>query len=213
MQLNLGNPPTMVGRSSPFRFTVGSLNEPARGISEFGGMSLTRLAWPNPPAEDIFVPEGGEIALNAEDFDPFGSDGNLISVFTEGNLRRIVSVGGHIGIAGRMLRNFPTLCVDGPWYGQPANGFCTSPPRFGLIYVFVSPSPRRPFLDFSRSNSVPALTLRGLPPTRYRLESSTNLHAWTPLGDLTLGETGNASVPPEWVSTNSTQFIRFSPLP
>jgi hypothetical protein len=55
--------------------------------------------------------------------------------------------------------------------------------------------------------------MRGLPPRRYGIEASTNLTGWTRLGELSLGEDGNAPVPDAWLATNNTQFVRFVPLP
>jgi len=81
------------------------------------------------------------------------------------------------------------------------------------VEFVVTPSPRRPFLDFALTNSRPSLTLRGLPPRSYRIEGSTNLGGWTRLGELSMGEDGNAPVPDAWLATNATQFVRFVPLP
>jgi hypothetical protein len=55
--------------------------------------------------------------------------------------------------------------------------------------------------------------LRGLPPRSYRIEGSTNLAGWTRLGELSMGEDGNAPVPDAWLATNATQFVRLVPLP
>lgn len=58
---------------------------------------------------------------------------------------------------------------------------------FTICSVYIHPSPNRPYLavidnDQPRPRSV---VLRGLSPKRYRVEQSTDLGAWTPVGEFT----------------------------
>ena len=45
------------------------------------------------------------------------------------------------------------------------------------------------------------------------IEGSTHLAGWTRLGELSLGEDGNAPVPDAWLANDTTRFVRFVPLP
>ncbi len=128
---------------------------------------------------------------------------------------RIGSIPGRIGPAATGYIPVIRLCVNEAQYGSFAveGGNCEAPPRYQLVNFVILPSPRRPFLDFALTNSRPSLTLRGLPPRSYRIEGSTNLTGWTRLGELSMGEDGNAPVPDAWLATNATQFVRFVPLP
>ena len=113
---------------------------------------------------------------------------------------------------GWWFSGIPGACGDFLWFHR-VGVFQGGPEYGGTIRLRVTPSPRRPFLDVARTNSRPALTMRGLPPRRYGIEGSTNLAGWTRLGELSLGEDGNAPVPDAWLDANATQFVRFVPLP
>lgn len=56
-----------------------------------------------------------------------------------------------------------------------------------FVRITVIPSSRRPYLDVvvSNASNPRSLVLRGLSPKRYRVEQSTDLGAWTPVGEFT----------------------------
>ena len=211
---------TMIGISSAFSHTVGDPNDPGSlSINGFPGLSLVSViaSFPSPPPMILTLPEGGTLAIDPalEVYIIVGyRDYPIIATISnQGRQYRINSVPGTFGAAAFGYRSLPALCIDPLFYGQPADGHCTSPPRSQRVEFVVTPSPRRPFLDFALTNSRPSLTLRGLPPRSYRIEGSTNLAGWTRLGELSMGEDGNAPVPEAWLATNATQFVRFVPLP
>jgi len=140
--------------------------------------------------EVIHVPPG--MVLGTYTFIPSGDRGYEIRVLPDS-----IGTVARVGISGTL-----------PWF--PGSG---TPEYYLWLEIVAIPSPRRPFLDFALANSRPSLTLRGLPPRSYRIEGSTNLTGWTRLGELSMGEDGNAPVPDAWLATNATQFVRFIPLP
>jgi len=209
--------PTMIGRSGWFPYVVGNPKNPSSlSMTEFRGIQLIRLGWPGPPPATVGIEEGGELILSRVEYSwvvPTGAGNPTFEVDWIGSTFRIRSKPGILGSLGLYgLRSAPPLCVNGS-YGHPADGHCTAPPRYQRVDFIVTPSSRRPFLDFALTNSRPSLTLRGLPPRSYRIEGSTNLTGWTRLGELSMGEDGNAPVPGAWLATNATQFVRFVPLP
>ncbi len=202
-------PETAGGYSYRFRYVVGdgSDSDPTSTglrISEFEGFNVYPIYPPLRP-QILNVEENGFLKISNSVADVLYPWTLRFAVLERGQTETLVrpnpgSLGRVIyGEWARCLRSSSSLCFDG-WRPQ-------------LVAVEVTPSPRRPFLDFALTNSRPSLTLRGLPPRSYRIEGSTNLNGWTRLGELSAGEDGNAPVPDAWLATNATQFVRFVPLP
>lgn len=217
------------GESQPYAYIVGANDRPAELLMvNFTGFRLT----PRPPVLQlaprlISVAENGPAVFIAIDT-RYGSEQAPVTGLPGSN----PSVSGHAHehLLFSVLRDSAAV--------TQTNGGMWLTPRPGVIgqigdfrytgiattsqgtyeydvgtLVMITPSPRRPFLDISGTNATPSITLRGLPPARYRLEGSTDLAAWNPLGELEPGGDGNAPVPPGWLSTDAMHFIRFTPSP
>lgn len=65
--------------------------------------------------------------------------------------------------------------------------YCGRPWPFTYLGFTVLPSPRRPYLAVENDTPPDSrkLVLRGLAPTRYRVEQSENLTTWEPVGEFT----------------------------
>lgn len=199
------------GESEVFSVILGSLDQPVSGaILNFPGLQLIWNRVPvcgigirvfevseNAPA--VFIPESQTYFISPRE--------SILTIFYRPLVGALVSTN-----AGWWFSGLPNACGDFHWFNRL--GVLQGGPEYGgLVKLTVTPSPRRPFLDFALTNSRPSLTLRGLPPRSYRIEGSTNLAGWTRLGELSMGEDGNAPVPDAWLATNATQFVRFVPLP
>ncbi len=203
------------GESQAFPVTVGSLDQPISGtIVNFPGLQLVRIQEPvcSIGSRVFEVAENAPATFVSLESTYFYSSNEYIGsgIFPDHRVGFLTPTNGGWRFEGKP--NAIGLVATVYRYG-----FFQNPPStqeyVGFLYFRVTPSPRRPFLDFAVTNSWPSLTLRGLPPRSYRIEGSTNLTGWTRLGELSLGEDGNAPVPDAWLATNTTQFVRFGPLP
>ncbi len=210
-ELPEGDYRNIAGISSIFTCLVGNTTN-SSPISNFQGFSLLRPYVVTLGTRVFSMPENGSPLFIPE-------SSTYFLAFTETHFPGVpdFNVGTVISTNGGYFV-VPRPDVFGTVYSFSRNGVVNRSPVDSYEYsgrsrIQVTPSPRRPFLDFSRTNSSPLLVMRGLPPTRYRIEGSTNLVLWSQLGELTMEATGNAAVPPEWISTNDTQFVRFKAVP
>ena len=198
-------PETAGGYSYPFRHVVGDGSTPASlQISEFQGFDVAPIYPPLRP-QFLTVEENGFLKISNSVADVLYPWTLRFAVLERGQTETLIRP--NPGSLGRVIYGEWARCL------RSSSSFCFDGRRSQLVAVEVIPSPRRPFLDFALTNSRPSLTLRGLPPRSYRIEGSTNLTGWTRLGELSMGEDGNAPVPDAWLATNATQFVRFVPLP
>ena len=206
---------SIYGESSAFPVTLGFLDQPSSGtIVNFPGLQLASTPAPvcSIGSRVFEVAENAPATFVSLESTYFYSSNEYIGtgIFPDHRVGFLTPTNGGWRLEGKL--NAIGLVATVYRYG-----FIQNPPStqeyVGFLYFRVTPSPRRPFLDVARTNSRPALTMRGLPPRRYGIEGSTNLTGWTRLGELSLGEDGNAPVPDAWLDTNATQFVRFVPLP
>jgi hypothetical protein len=216
------NPVACLGGSESeiFPVVLGFPDQPTTGgIGSFPGMRLPLRSdqWPCSVGSRHFAAEeNGPAVFIPDDFNRLYSAGRSDSpIFLNPRVASVTATNG-----GWWFRGTPNACGSLPMiyrYGFFQGAPWIHPPSaaeyLGYLFLRVTPSPRRPFLDFTLTNSRPALTMRGLPPRRYGIEGSTNLAGWTRLGELSLGEDGNAPVPDAWLATDTTQFVRFVTLP
>jgi hypothetical protein len=204
----------LYGESQPYSVTLGTLDQPSSGSLIFftgfqlsgwrggpcnAGIKIFEVRENEPP---VFIPE-------SETFFYSSNESRHLTYYDQ-RVGMLTTTNGGWWFEGRpnAYGLFQQIYRPGVIYTPP------SAQEYGGLLIFrVTPSPRRPFLDFALTNSRPSLTLRGLPPRSYRIEGSTNLAGWTRLGELSMGEDGNAPVPDAWLATNATQFVRFVPLP
>jgi hypothetical protein len=161
-------------------------------MKNFQGFVVTQplspcyLGNPSPPPPHL-IPcnENEERAIAPPSDFTYGQAIWIMGVIEGSQTNRLVgSALGQVAIKGETMVYRPNpfaYGVEDVW-----GGFCCGR---SLVYARfeIAPSPRRPYLDVATkgSNTAHLLVLRGLAPKRYRVEQSSDLGTWTPLGEFT----------------------------